>query len=280
MVETLCLYLDESGARHPDKRIGRTPKHGHDWFGVGGILFDEKHKEHLKKHYDDFCNKHNITSPLRSADIRAYKKGFSFIGNLNDAHKEEFFEDLYQLMNDNEVIGFACVIDRPGYKTRYEDVYGDKKWLLCKTAFSVVVERAAKYAKSKNKKLRVYVEQSGKKEEAMIKQYYETLKNTGMPFDNKNSSKYAPLTPADFDDILYDLKFKSKKSKPTQLADLYLWPMCIGGYHPKNKTYQRLLEDKKLINCHLEEKEIPNLGIKYSCWEQVDKNNKTRKTGS
>ncbi len=52
-----------------------------------------------------------------------------------------------------------------------------------------------------------------------------------------------------------------------QLADLYLWPMAIGGYHSANRTYARLREDKKLIDCLLDEKAVPTEGIKYSCWD-------------
>ncbi|CAN0497278.1 unnamed protein product, partial [Phaeothamnion confervicola] len=50
-----------------------------------------------------------------------------------------------------------------------------------------------------------------------------------------------------------------------QLADLYLWPMSIGGYHKSNRTYARLIEDRKLIDCHLSAGDVSMLGIKYSC---------------
>lgn len=55
----------------------------------------------------------------------------------------------YCLMRDAPVIGLACVIDWPGYNKRYAEKYAENRWMLCKTAFSVVVERAAKFAISK-----------------------------------------------------------------------------------------------------------------------------------
>lgn len=62
---------------------------------------------------------------------------------------------------------------------------------------------------------------------------------------------------------------KNKSSPMAQLADLYLWPICVGGYHASNRPYQRLKEDGKLIECVLEEKDWPMLASKYSCFDKV-----------
>lgn len=270
MVEVLHLYLDDSGARHPDKDRGREPAHGNDWFGLGGVLIDQYDEEVYRNAHSNFLARWNNPSYLRSADVRASSGDFSFLGK-EGVDRDGFFEDLYQLMTVGNVLGHACVIDRPGYKARYDDVYGEKKWLLCKTAFSVVVERAAKVAISQEKKLKVFVEKSDKKTDAFIKTYYKELKNKGMPFDTGNSDKYSPLTAEQFSDTLYDLKFKEKSSPMAQLADLFLWPICIGGYHKENRTYSRLISDNKLIDCVISEEEKPSLGIKYSCWELAKK---------
>ncbi|HBN22615.1 MAG TPA: DUF3800 domain-containing protein [Holosporales bacterium] len=275
MAEVFNLYLDDSGTRHPDKKTGRKPAHGYDWFGMGGILIDQFDEKAEKKRHNDFCKKWNIDFPLRSADIRAKSNEFTFIGRLSEEKSEEFYEELYQLMAQMPVIGFASVIDRPGYKTRY-DVYGDKKWLLCKTAFSTVVERAAKYARSKDMKLRVLVEESDKKTDNRIREYYTSLKDEGMPFNADTSAKYKPLADSEFSETLYELRLKRKTSKIMQIADLYLWPMCIGGYDQGNRPYTRLIDDKKLIDCYIKSEERKFLGIKYSCWELVSKNIKAR----
>jgi hypothetical protein len=70
-------------------------------------------------------------------------------------------------------------------------------------------------------------------------------------------------------EILYDFKTKEKSAPLVQLADLYLWAICIGGYDPNNLTYRRLKEDQKLVDCLLPAQELASLGIKYFCWELV-----------
>jgi len=90
-----------------------------------------------------------------------------------------------------------------------------------------------------------------------------------MPFDKDTSRKYGPLTQAQFAATLYDFKTKHKTSPMAQLADLYLWPICMGGYHKGNRPYERLKEDGKLIECVLSADAIDALGSKYSCFENV-----------
>jgi len=79
------------------------------------------------------------------------------------------------------------------------------------------------------------------------------------------------LTPEQLTQTLYEFKTKQKTSPMAQLADLYLWPICMGGYHASNRPYQRLTDDGKLINCHIKEDERPMLGSKYSCFENVER---------
>jgi hypothetical protein len=43
-------------------------------------------------------------------------------------------------------LGLACVIDRPDYNHRYKEKYADERWSLCKTAFTIAVERASDIA--------------------------------------------------------------------------------------------------------------------------------------
>lgn len=101
--------------------------------------------------------------------------------------------------------------------------------------------------------------------------YYKALKTEGMPFAKDNSDKYGPLTREQLTQTLYEFKTKQKTSPMAQLADLYLWPICMGGYHASNRPYQRLTDDGKLIDCHIKEDERPMLGSKYSCFENVER---------
>jgi len=271
MTNIYNLYLDDSGTMHPDKKIGRTPTHSYDWFGFGGVLVRNSDEKDIKAKHHDFCTRWSIENPLHSSEIRAKADKFSFIGLLSDDKQNQFYEDLYQLMARISVIGFACVIDRPSYNKRYRELYGREKWSLCKTAFPIVVERAAKYSISKNGKLRVFIEKSDKKTEGRIRSYYDELKTIGTPFSQKSSSTYNPLNSSDFNSTLYEFRVKGKSSPIMQLADLYLWPMCMGGYNSKNRPYERLLNDGKLIDSLLSEEDVPHLGIKYSCWDLVQR---------
>ncbi len=167
------------------------------------------------------------------------------------------------------VMGFACVIDRPGYNARYEAVYRENRWQLCKTAFAIAVERAAKHSVVRGRRMRVYVEASGKTEDRMLKAYYETLKSDGPWFDQQRSSPYAPLGARDYAACLYEFRVKQKKSLLMTIADLYLWPMCIGGYDAANRSYAALKAAGKLIDCQLSAEQVLHRGIKYSCFDSV-----------
>jgi hypothetical protein len=92
-----------------------------------------------------------------------------------------------------------------------------------------------------------------------------------MPFAAPTSGKYAPLTAAEFGATLYEFKPKNKTSPMAQLADLYLWPMCMGGYHASNKPYARLIADGKLIECFLPQEAWPMLATKYSCFDSIER---------
>ncbi|MCH9000855.1 MAG: DUF3800 domain-containing protein [Proteobacteria bacterium] len=271
MPSVLCIYIDDSGARHPDKDPGNVPAHGYDYFALGGILVKEEDEDMVKDARRLFCEKWQINAPLHSSEIRGRTGSFAWIGRLSSRNFLVFHEELYQLLKDLPVLGIACVVDRPGYNERYKERYGEKRWMLCKTAFSVVVERSAKYAQNLDRKLRVLPERCNEKEDKVLRQYYQNLKSCGMPFSQNTSAKYQPLTAEDLNSTLYDFKPKYKSSGLAQIADLYLWPMCMGGYHLSNRPYQRLMDDGKLIDCILDEGDIPHLGIKYSCFDLVER---------
>lgn len=267
MARQLNFYMDDSGTRHPDHKVGRRPAHGYDWFALGGILISEEDEDLAREMHAKFINKWDIAWPLHSSEIRARSNKFSFVGKLSRECQSNFYEELYQLLTRMPVLGVACVVDRDGYNIRYRDIYGDQRWLLCKSAFSISVERAAKYAFSRDRKLNIYPERSNKKDEAEIRKYFGDLKGVGMPFDGENSAKYKPATSDILCSTLYDLKFKDKSSPMVQIADLYLWPMCMGGYDPQNRPYVRLLNDGKIIDSQLQKDQIKEMAVKYYCFQ-------------
>ena len=269
MVNCISLYIDESGTKNPDHRPGRVPAHGCDYFSYGGILIQESDESLARQIHNEFTGKWKISVPLHSVEIRSRSRNFGWLKGISKVELEEFLEDLYQIMSKIPAFGIACVIDRPGYDARYKPIYGRRRWHLCKTSFCIVVERAAKYAISQNAKLRVYAERSNKKDDSKVQEYYDELKASGSPFCGDNSKKYSPLTPEEFRGVLYDLKFKNKSSAMAQYADLYLWPMAMGGYDLGNRPFRRLNDDRKLIDTILPEADREVAGIKYSCFYLV-----------
>jgi hypothetical protein len=280
MPKVACLYLDDSGARNPDHVVARELTY-RDWFTLGGYLINEEDEGILRTEHAKFCEAWGIKYPLHSYDMRAQRKKFAWLGKLEERDRNKFMSDLSRMLLAIPVLGHACVIDRPGYNARYREKHGRQVWQLCQTAFSVVVERAAKHAIKNVRKLRVYAEEGDESADQKIREYYAFLRANGMPFDAGNMAKYAPLGQKELSGALYDLDFKAKSSPMVQIADLYTYPIARGGYDDEYGPYAQLRAAKKLIDGHLLPEEIPHLGIKYSCFELVEKekakNKKSRK---
>jgi hypothetical protein len=267
-MKTFVLSLDDSGTRHPTHKVGKAPKHGYDWFALGGILYEEDSEKEIRTMHAAFCDKWGITAPLHSSEIRARASAFSFVGKLAPEKQKDFYEELYQLMAGLPAFGFGCVVDRPSYNARYLKMYdASKRWLLCKSAFSISVERAAKYVHSRGGRLRVYVEKSDKKTDRRMKEYYEELRFSGMPFDQGNSSKYDPADANFLQSTLFEFRLKNKSSPVTQFADLFVWPIAMGGYNPDCVPFKRLKSDEKLLDCCLKDEDVSSIGIKYYCFD-------------
>lgn len=248
-----------------------------DWFALGGFLTKEEDEGVVSTAHASFCEGWGIDYPLHSYDIRSETGSFTWLKALEDREHEKFMRQLGEMLLGVPVIGYACVVDRPGYNKRYREQYGRQTWMLCRTAFAVVVERAAKHARTNDCRLRVYVEEGDKTADDMIRSYYNTLRTEGMPFGGDAMAKYAPLSKEEIAHTLYDLKFKNKSSPLSQIADLYTYPMARGGYDPDYFPYTQLKDHKKLIDCLLKDEELPHLGIKYSCFELAEEEKKKRK---
>lgn len=173
--------------------------------------------------------------------------------------------ELTELMCSLPIIVHATVVDRPGYNKRYLLEYGPRRWRLCRTAFNIVVERAAKFASAEQSRLRIFVEQSDKKTEAGLKGYFDGMRSKGLPFDPATSAKYAPFGQAELSRTLLEFRVKSKSSVLMQLADLALWPVCKGRY-ADNLALTALKNRGKLLDS-LCNPENGLQGIKYSCFD-------------
>ena len=60
-----------------------------------------------------------------------------------------------------------------------------------------------------------------------------------------------------------------------QIADLYLYPMATAGYDDNYKPYLALMKAGRLIDSVLPPENRSLLGIKYSCFDGVDRHKRT-----
>jgi hypothetical protein len=274
MPKALHFYLDDSGTRTLNRRpLAFDPKK-REHFALGGILINAEDEGPARAAYDTFCARWGITYPLHSVEIRHSTKNFSWL-RRDATEYSRFMLDLTGFLTSLPVTGIACTIDRPGYDSRYRHL-GKAQWKLCKTAFPIVVERAAKFARRDGRKLRVYPERSIKADEELLHAYFDNLRVNGAPFTGGAAAAYAPLSALECADTLYELKFKRKSSPMIQVADLYLWPIALARYEPRNRAYLELQRRGRLIECALPKAEWESCGSKYSCFELVDAHNRGR----
>lgn len=261
------LYFDDTGSRDPDHRPHGpgTRDDGMDCFGLGGILVKEEDVDQIFQAHKAFCAEWTIDYPLHSSHIRGGRGKFSRLRRPENAGY--FFPSLQTFLLSLPIIGIACLIDRSGYLARYRD-YDDRLWYMCKSAFCILAERAAKFADRHDRKLEIFFERSGKREDRDIIRYLRELKREGNPFNPATSSVYAPFTADDYRRIILGEPLgRTKKMPLLQIADLILYPMAKGGYDPQYPPYRMLKDNDKLIDCLLPEDEIRSDGIKYSCFD-------------
>jgi hypothetical protein len=239
-----------------------------DCFGLGGILINEEDIGGLITAYKTFRAKWSIDYPLHSHEIRGGRGNFGWLKKPENALA--FLTDLEDFLLSLPVIGIAAVVHRPGYVERYKDTYRDRMWLMSKTAFCVLMERSAKFARSQDRQLRTFFERAGKAEDRELVAHARALKKEGMPFNPDNSAAYGALTAEEFKAIvLGEPRGRTKETPMMQIADLFLYPMAKGGYDPTYRPYAKLLASGKLIDGLLATEDRPQRGIKYSCFPRA-----------
>ena len=275
MPRVLNFYMDDSGTRTPNRKPLSFSPDIRDFFALGGVLINEEDEAEPRKLYSDFCSRWSINYPLHSVEIRHSTGRFTWL-KRDGGEYGKFMNDLTRTLLAMDVLGLACVIDRPGYDARYREAYGRRQWHLCQTAFAIAVERATKFARRDGRKLRVMPERSSRSDEERLVRYYNGLRTVGPPFENVQSAQYGPLTSTEFAETLHEIRFKSKSSPMGQIADLFLWPMAIAGYDPTNRAYVALRDAGRLIECRLSAGEINTCGSKYSCFEVARQHQRER----
>lgn len=260
-----ALYLDDSGSPKP------SPKDPAPFFAMGGVLIQRTNEQIIKNLLKDFKKRWNIPedTPLHGNEIRAKKQKFAWLNKLTQQEQNRFLEDLTSTIVQCPILVHACVVSRDGYLNRYLEMYGENTWEMMKSAFSIVVERAAKYAELHNGTVMVYFEAAGKKEDRLLKQYFQELRSQGNLFDSSRSEKYSPLSGDHFSRLLRGIDSKTKQSLVMQLADLCLYPVVYIKKSPNNRAFSALQEANLLVDCCLEPSQIPTIGIKYYCFDHL-----------
>ena len=263
------LFIDDTGSRHPGPIRARRRLDGMDCFGLGGVLIDGEELDNVLNAHWEFCTRWKITYPLHSSEIRGSRNNFLWLKNSENA--EDFRHNLEEFLVSLPVMGIATVIDRPGYLARYAERYQGRPWRMDKTAFAILIERSVKYARSRERRLRVFFERSGKQEDRDILAHFRELKTEGMPFDDDNASHYHGLKAREFRELMLgEPKGRTKKTPMLQIADLYLYPMAKAGYDADYNPYLALMRASRLIDAVLKPQVRPLLGIKYSCFDGLD----------
>lgn len=268
--EKYILYVDDTGSRDLSKDPALERRDGMNWFGLGGILVKAEEDSTIYQAHKAFCKEWDITYPLHSSTIRGRRRGFAWLGDPEKAGY--FMPALREMLVSLPYLATAVIIDRPGYFQRYRSAHGDSLWEMDKTAFSILIERTAKFAESEGRKLEIVFEESGKLEDRAIVRYMKSLKADGLPFDENSMSDYRPFQAEDFRRIVLGEPHRKRKALPQlQIADLVLYPIAKGGYQKNHRPYLELKDAGKLIDDHLPEPLKPHCGIKYSCFDTPEK---------
>lgn len=261
--EEFALFLDESGSPKPN------PNDTASFFGMGGIIVKRSDETVIETRLAEFKERWSIPQaiPLHGNEIRAEKKRFSWLEKLSSQERELFKQDLTETIVSCPIVVHACVISRSGYFKRYYQKYSVKTWEMMKSAFSILVERAAKYAQSQNGTIMVYYEKAGKTEDRLIETYFHALRSSGHPFNPATANKYTPMPATELSMLLRGVEGKTKSRAELQLADLCLYPVVRSKDRPDDRAFVAMREEKLLVDCHLHPDQVETLGIKYYCFD-------------
>lgn len=121
MPRILNFYMDDSGTRSPNRKPLSQIAKTRDFFALGGILINEEDEAPARKLHADFCSRWAIDYPLHSVEIRHSTGKFIWL-RRGDTEYQRFMNDLTDTLLKLDVLGIACVIDRPGYDARYRTI--------------------------------------------------------------------------------------------------------------------------------------------------------------
>lgn len=233
-------------------------------FGLGGIIVPSEAVQELSEKVKALCRRWNVPA-LHGNKIRAGKGKFGFV-KKDAARRQTFLAELEAVIIDKRITAHACVICRPGYRDRYFERHAEpSRWQMSRTAFDIAVERAAKFAMTRDRRLSVVYERSGEREDRLLEAYFRGLLARGTEFDPGNASRHRPLSQQELSATLQSIWPDGKGNPLLQLADLVLHPLCQRPSGSTNHAYDRLVEAGQIIDA--QGCEDPAIAVKYSCYD-------------
>jgi hypothetical protein len=264
------FFVDDFGTRTMCKPEDELPMAAHVFsFGLGGVIVPSEAVSELSERTTSFCKAWEVPE-LHGNKIRSGKGKFGFLKknkNQEDIDRTaRFFAELEDILIDPRIIAHACSICRPGYRDRYYAKHDTaSRWHMSKTAFDISVERAAKYANSKGRRLSVVYERTGETEDRLIEGYFKRMKSFGTEFNIETSASHAPLSPDELSETLISIWPDGKSNPLLQLADLVVHPLCHRPTGLANRAYNRLEAANQLIDVQTDD---PTIAVKYSCYDE------------
>src|SRR5258705_156767 len=97
MPKVMCLYLDDSGTRNPDRKLPEELMF-RDWFTLGGYISKEEEEALIRTAHENFCWRWGITYPLHSYDIRSETENFTWLSALDQFEYSKFMLELSNML--------------------------------------------------------------------------------------------------------------------------------------------------------------------------------------
>lgn len=209
----LIFFMDDFGTRTLCKPGDTLPMKPDVFsFGLGGIIVPSEAVQELSEKVKALCRRWKVPA-LHGNKIRAGKGKFGFV-KKDAARRQTFLAELEAVIIDKRITAHACVICRPGYRDRYFERHAEpSRWQMSRTAFDIAVERAAKFAMTRDRRLSVVYERSGEREDRLLEAYFRGLLARGTEFDPGNASRHRPpVSTGAFSNAPIDLARRERQS--------------------------------------------------------------------
>ncbi|AWO00524.1 DUF3800 domain-containing protein [Chitinophaga alhagiae] len=207
-----CLYMDESG-NHGLTHIDES----FPVFLLCGVLIREEDYQLVRNSINAvkqaFWNNTHVI--FHSRDIRKCEKEFTVLFDLDK--KRRFYENINDIVRDNNYIVFASAIRKDKYINRFGRLGND----VYEIALSFIIERTIFFLddiKDDQKELQIIIEKRGPKEDRQLHEHFQRLLARGTSY----------ISPDRLQRYKLSIVFKSKRENINglQLADLVAYPIA------------------------------------------------------